>query len=126
MKIVFFDGYCNLCNGFVDFLIKRKSNQEIKFASLQGSTAQKLLGPTNELNTVIYLRDEVQYKKSKAILMIFSDLGSFWKLSKIFFILPTKICDFLYDCLAKNRFALFGKRKVCRLPTSEESLRLLP
>jgi len=28
--------------------------------------------------------------------------------------------DFFYDLIAKNRYALFGKRETCRLPTPEE------
>jgi predicted DCC family thiol-disulfide oxidoreductase YuxK len=43
MKIIFFDGYCNLCNGFVDWVVKRDTHAQFKFASLQSETAKKLL-----------------------------------------------------------------------------------
>ncbi|MBK9322283.1 MAG: DUF393 domain-containing protein [Bdellovibrionaceae bacterium] len=33
--IVFFDGICHLCNGFVGLLIKREPSDHFQFASLQ-------------------------------------------------------------------------------------------
>ena len=56
MKIVFFDGYCSLCNALVDWLIRIDKSNQLKFASLQGETAAKLLGQQKEtidLDTVI-------------------------------------------------------------------------
>lgn len=123
MKIVFFDGYCNLCNSFVDFLIKVDKKGLLKFASLQGETATKRLDtkehPINK-DTVIYLRDNQQFEKSTAVLYILSDLGGFWRLLKIFLVLPQCLRDFFYRLVAANRYRFISKRATCRTPSKEE------
>jgi predicted DCC family thiol-disulfide oxidoreductase YuxK len=128
MKVVFFDGYCNLCNGLVDWLIKKDKRNELKFASLQGLTASKALSSalvSAPMDTVIYFKDGQTYQRSTAILKILMDLKSFWKLAGIFFIVPDRVRDSVYKFIAKNRYRFFGKRDTCRVPTSEEKLRFL-
>lgn len=131
LKIVFFDGYCNLCNGIVNWILKVDKSQEIKFASLQGETAKKYLIDNSKLyisnvSTLVYLKDKIQYDKSNAILNILVDLGAVWKFVKILFILPKPFRDFLYILIAKNRYRIFGKSETCRRPTEQEKNRLLP
>jgi predicted DCC family thiol-disulfide oxidoreductase YuxK len=129
MNIVFFDGYCTLCNAFIDFLVKIDRKQELKFASLQGETAKKFQLNFSEAidpNTVIYFRNGQSFEKSKAILMIFEDLGYPWKCAKIFAFIPEFARNKLYDFVAKHRYQLFGKKKTCRLPTETERAQFLP
>ncbi len=128
MKIVFFDGECNLCNGFVDWLVRTDKAGKMKIASLQGETAKELgiAGQSSGLNTVVYLRDGVRFERSTAVLEILRDLGGAWKLASIFFILPRFLRDAIYALIARNRYRLFGRRDTCRLPTPEERQRFLP
>ncbi len=129
MKILFFDGYCSLCNSLVDWLIRIDKTKEIKFASLQGDTASRLLNQTAsplDVNTVIYLRNDMKYERSTAILMILSDTGGVWRFAQIFLFVPRFIRDFIYRCVANNRYRVFGKRESCRMPTQDERERLLP
>ena len=125
MKIIFFDGYCVLCNGFVDWLLKRDTKAIFKFASLQGETAKRLLGQDIQLHTIIYFHDNQRLEKSTAVFMILSDLGGLWKITKIFRLVPSFIRDSLYDLVAKVRYRVAGKRNSCRLPTPEEKQRIL-
>jgi predicted DCC family thiol-disulfide oxidoreductase YuxK len=129
MKIVFFDGYCNLCNGLVDFLMRIDARQTLHFASLQGETARKMLTPGEhpvDSDTVIFLRDGVRYERSTAILRILADLGSAWTAARVLLILPAAFRDFFYRVVAKHRYRWFGRRNSCRLPSAEEAARLLP
>lgn len=125
MKIIFFDGYCVLCNGFVDWLLKQDKNKVLQFASLQGETAKRLLGPDIQVKTIIYLRKQQQYEKSTAVLKVLSDLGGVWKGSAIFILIPTIIRDAIYDLVARVRYQIAGKRDSCRLPTADEKQRIL-
>lgn len=128
-RILFFDGVCHLCNRLIDFLILRsKHRPQMKFASLQGSTAAKYLTSMEiqNLNTVIYLREGKLYQRSSAILYAMIDLGGLWKGFAIFFLVPIFLRNWIYDFVAKNRYSWFGKRDSCRLPNSEERDRLLP
>ena len=126
--ILFFDGECNLCNGTVDFLIRRDHGRHLHFASLQGDTAKKLL-PQNVregLDTVVLWRDGVLFRRSSAVLRAVATMGGLWLLTKVFLLVPAFIRDWFYDCVAKNRFKWFGRRDSCRLPLPEERAFFLP
>ncbi len=130
MKILFFDGYCNLCNQTVDWLVRIDKNAQIKFASLQGETAKKILPPPvsalAEPDTVIYFQDGQFYERSMAILNCLVDIGGpIALLARILFFIPIPLRDFLYRLVARNRFKLFGKRNTCRVPSQEERSRFL-
>lgn len=126
--IVFFDGVCGLCNRFVDRLLAVDTDGVLRFAPLQGTTAQDRLpaGLADELNTVVYLRDGVVLTRSDAALRILMDLGGWLKLHGAWFIVPRSLRDYVYDWIARNRYRWFGKHETCRLPTPEERTRFLP
>jgi predicted DCC family thiol-disulfide oxidoreductase YuxK len=121
--IVLFDGVCNLCNGFVNFIIKRDKKSKIKFAALQSTTAEKILQEkhinTKQFNSVIVVIDNNVFTKSSAALMICKELGGVWKLLIVFTIIPKFIRDFFYNLIAKNRYKFFGKKDVCMIPNKE-------
>lgn len=120
--ILFFDGVCNLCNNTVDFIIQRDTNQIIKYASLQGKTANELLGSsyTQELHTVVFYQDQKIYIRSEAVIRALILLGPKYALSSILLVIPSFIRDFFYNLVAKNRYRIWGKRDTCRLPTASE------
>ena len=66
-NIVFFDGYCMLCNGFVDFLITIDTNNHLKFSSLQGKTAQELLNNNYQMNFSTFV-NQFRIDEAKKIL----------------------------------------------------------
>ena len=129
-KVLFFDGYCNLCNNTVDSLVRWDKNAILKFASLQGETAAKLLPQSArqgaEPETVIYLRDGKIYDRSTAILLVLKDIGGIYALSGLFFVVPKFLRDLVYRFIARIRYKVFGKRESCRIPTPEERSRFLP
>lgn len=126
-QIIFFDGVCNLCNAFVDFLIRRDKDQIFSFAPLQGETARHKLpdGQPARLSSVVLWNQGQILEKSDAALMILQQLGGPWWFMRVFWILPSFLRDFVYDLIAANRYRLFGKRETCRLPTPEEKARFL-
>ncbi len=130
MRIIFFDGYCSLCNGLVDRLMRWDKRKEIQFASLQGETARRLLPPERQSesdpDTVLYLRDGSIYERSTAILLVLKDLGGLWRIFTVLFIIPRFLRDLVYRFIARIRYTVFGRRDTCRLPTAEEKERLLP
>ena len=79
--IVFFDGVCGMCNRFVDLLLKLDRQGRLKFAPLQGETAERLLSERDvaSLETVVFLKDGRAYRSSSAAVRIWWQLGGFWK-----------------------------------------------
>lgn len=128
VKIVFFDGVCNLCNAFINFIFANNKDQSLKVASLQGETAQKYLTETeiSKLSTVIYYKNGEKVYRSRAVIFILKDMGFPFSMSLIFLIIPDLLRDLMYKFIANNRYRFFGKKDSCRLPTVEEKERFLP
>lgn len=129
-KIILFDGVCNLCNSSVNKLIRWDKKNIFLFASLQSDFGTKLIDElklnTQEVDSIIYYQPGVTYEiKSNAILRIADDLGGFWKLCKIFYIIPVRLRNVFYDWVAKNRYKWYGKKKSCMIPTPELKARFL-
>jgi len=125
--IIFFDGACNLCNAFVDWLIRHDSQAKFKVASLQGTTAQQYLPADvrTSISSVVLLMHGQIYFESTAVLYILGKLSAPWCGLKVFLILPKILRDAVYRWVAKNRYAWFGKRDSCRLPTPQEKQHFL-
>lgn len=122
--IILFDGVCNLCNGGVDFLLRRDRKKQFRFIPLQSESGKlyirKFQIPVNT-DSVILIRFNQVYFESDAIIEIAGMLNYPWKLGVIAKIIPKKIRNSLYRIIARNRYRWFGKRSTCRIPSSEES-----
>jgi predicted DCC family thiol-disulfide oxidoreductase YuxK len=121
--ILLFDGVCNLCNGLVQFIIKRDKKAIFTFASLQSEYGQSVLRkyglPQTEYNSLVYLRNNTLYLKSSASLLILKDLKGIWSIFYIFIGVPKFLRDPIYTFISRNRYRFFGKRDVCMIPTLE-------
>jgi predicted DCC family thiol-disulfide oxidoreductase YuxK len=122
-SIVLFDGVCNLCNGFVNFLIERDTHDRFQFGSLQSEVVRELLRPfhysTDEISTVLLIEDGQLHAQSTAVLKIFRQMPGAWPLMYSFMVLPRPFRDFLYNLVARNRYKIFGRKDACRIPTPE-------
>lgn len=129
--IIFFDGVCGLCDGFVNFLIHQDRLALLKFAPLQGKTASfKILSRYQiEMNTIVYCDSNGIYEKSDAIIQIFSGPLSknniLWKLTLLFKLIPRFFRNIIYDWVSKNRYQWFGKLKACQIPDPQLKSRFL-
>ncbi len=127
--VILFDGVCNMCNSFVRFIIKRDKNKVFQFASLQSKYGMALSAHFNvssdNLKTVILFDGEKILMQSDASIEILSSLNGIWKAALIFKIIPSFIRNGIYNLLAKNRYALFGKKDQCSVPTDDVKDRFL-
>lgn len=129
--IVFFDGFCGLCDGFVNFLIHQDHLAVLQFAPLQGKTAQIKLSSRyqNEMKTIVYCDSSGTFEKSDAIIRIFSGPLSksniFWKFTLLLQFIPRFFRDIIYDWVSKNRYRWFRKLETCQIPDPQLSSRFL-
>lgn len=127
--IVLFDGVCNLCNGFVQFIIRNDPKARFHFGALQSEEAQAILSGSRldpaALDTVIYVRQGQVLTRSSAALAILRGLRFPWPLATAAFIVPRPLRDAVYRWVARNRYRWFGKRESCMLPTPELRSRFL-
>jgi predicted DCC family thiol-disulfide oxidoreductase YuxK len=127
-QIIFFDGVCLLCNGAVDFLLQCDVERHFQFSPLQGERAKVLLPPNLRaagFDTMVLWSQGQVFVRSDAVLMVFSQLGGFWPMLKVLWAVPRPIRDLIYRLVSVNRYAWFGQREICRLPTAEERDRFL-
>ena len=126
--VIFFDGVCGLCNGAVDALLTRDLDAHFRFAPLQGSSARAVLtaDECKQLQTFVLVKNQQIYRRSTAALEIMRSLGGGWQiLGMTFFLCPQFIRDFIYSLVAKNRYRVWGKKDICRVPTASERARFL-
>ena len=127
--IILFDGVCNLCNGFVQFLIRRDPRGRFKFASLQSEAGRQLLREFGyseyPLTSIVYINGARSYEMSTAVLQILNSLGGFWPVFSILRVIPRGIRDWVYRFIARRRYLWFGKKEVCMIPTPNLKQRFL-
>lgn len=127
--VILFDGVCNFCNQYVNYVIDHDPDDFFRFASLQSEAGAELAGrhgiDVKELSTVVYIADGKAYLRSGAVLRVCGRLRGPAKLLKVFLIVPAPIRDFGYRFIAKRRYKWFGKRDECRLPTPDDRKRFL-
>jgi len=128
-RLLFFDGVCNLCNGLVQFIIRKDRRKIFHFASLQSKTGQRFLNAhvllTQDLNSLVYWRKGRALTRSTAALNVARDLGGAWPMAYAFILVPRFLRDALYDLIARKRYSWFGKRETCMVPTPELRERFL-
>jgi predicted DCC family thiol-disulfide oxidoreductase YuxK len=127
--ILLFDGKCNLCNGFVQWVIERDSEAQFRFAALQSEAGQQLLErhglPTEGFETFVLIEDDDYYTKSTAALRMLERLGFPYSLLYPFVVVPRPIRDVVYEFVAANRYDWFGQRDRCMVPPPDIEDRFL-
>lgn len=127
-KIILFDGVCNLCNGSVNFLIRRDFKKEFNFTPLQSNFGKLLVEELNipkQIDSIILVINDEYYLKSNAIIKIIKELKWYWRILIVVKILPQKTRDAIYDFVANNRYKWFGIRKECMIPTEDIKSRFI-
>ncbi|MGO3706949.1 MAG: thiol-disulfide oxidoreductase DCC family protein [Mesonia hippocampi] len=129
-QIILFDGVCNLCNSFVNLVIRQDKKDRFRFASLQSEIGRKLMEERNldpdKLDSIILINSGVAYYlKSAAALQIAKHLSGGYKLLSYFSFLPENFRDFIYTYVANNRYKWYGKKEQCMLPSPEIKAKFL-
>ncbi|MGE0763249.1 MAG: thiol-disulfide oxidoreductase DCC family protein [Bdellovibrionales bacterium] len=127
--VIFFDGVCNLCNGFVSTLISLDRHKKLRYASLQGATAVQQLGQqeAQALGSIAVLHQGKIYRESGAVLRIMKSLGTPYAiLAFVFGLVPNFMRNMAYRLVARHRYKWFGQKEFCRMPAPEEQDLFLP
>lgn len=128
--LLLFDGVCNLCNNFVQTIIRNDKQWLFRFSSLQSGTGQRVLQYIQQNtgtvpDSLILLYKGKLYFKSDAALKTASLLKGKWLLLTVGYIVPRAIRNVIYDIVARNRYKWYGKRDECMVPTPELNSRFL-
>jgi predicted DCC family thiol-disulfide oxidoreductase YuxK len=125
MPIILFDGVCNFCNRSINIILKHDKDSYFQFAPSQSNAGIDILQQFDldqkASASVILIDNEKIYTKTDAVIQIATYLTGWPKSFRLLKFIPKPIRDFAYDVIAKNRYALFGKKETCRIP--DESIR---
>ncbi len=134
---ILFDGQCGLCSKTVHFLFRNEETATFVFTPIQSEAGRILakssgLDPDDPSSFAIFNQGGAPRFKSGAAFFALSYCRQPWRgVAVVCRILPQRLCDAVYDYVARRRLRFFGKTDVCalapeplrtRLETSAESL----
>lgn len=118
-----------ICNGWAKFLIKNDQHSKFKLASAQSALGEQILQyygmSTTDYTTMVVILNGQLYTESTALLKVMQHLGLPFSLMNAGYIIPRPIRDFLYRCVALNRYQLFGQTNDCLLPSADNKQHFL-
>jgi predicted DCC family thiol-disulfide oxidoreductase YuxK len=127
--IVLFDGVCNFCDAYVNFVIDNDRRRYFRFAPLQsdaGARLQRQYGiDPSQLETFVLIERGKAYLRSTAALKIVRRLGGVYPALYAAIVVPSPLRDFLYDWFAGRRYRWFGRKDECMVPTADVKDRFL-
>lgn len=115
--VLVFDGHCVMCSGVARFVLRHDRSRTIRLLPAQTPLGRALyvhlgLDPLDYASN-IFLDDGVAWLRGEGSLRLARRLGLPWSVAAGLGILPRRWQNWLYERLAANRFALFGRLEVC-------------
>lgn len=128
-QVILFDGACNLCNRYVQFVIAHDPDRRYRFASLQSACGASIIArfglPSNVFQTIVLLDNDQIFTKSTAVLRIASNLRGWYRALVIFGVVPKPLRDAVYLLVSNNRHRVFAGANPCRLPEGATAERFI-
>lgn len=120
--LIIYDGVCNLCHGFIRFVLKHEKRPELGFVAwqqLEEPLKSEISKTAFHNSTVVLLENQKLFFLSTAALRVTSYLKFPYNLLQVFFIFPPFFRNAVYRFIAKNRYQWFGKKSECPVPPKE-------
>ena len=118
-----FDGVCNLCDGFVNFVAdgdRAPPSNRVRFGAQQKHMELlERVGAPTDLSTLILIQGDRHYLYSTAALRTLAVMGYPWRGLAAFALVPAPVRDWVYKLVATHRYRVFGKTDECRVPSPE-------
>lgn len=128
-RLVVFDGVCVLCSFFARFILRFDRAKRFRFVTAQSPLGQALFQAhglrTDVYETNLVLIDGKPNIKFDSFIATCDALGWPWRATVVLRALPQGLRDWLYDRIAKNRYAIFGKQESCEIPSGASRERLI-
>ena len=127
--IIFYDGTCALCHGFVRWVVARDAAASFQFAPLHGETFRRLVpdAAQRKLPDSVVVRDRFGelHTSSDAVVIVLYGLGRL-RTASLLRLIPRTLRDFGYSLIARIRYAVFGrKQELCPMVPAELRVRFL-
>jgi predicted DCC family thiol-disulfide oxidoreductase YuxK len=127
--LLVFDGVCNLCSGFVRFVLRRDRAGRFRFAAAQSPLGQALYRhyglDAREFATNLLIADGRLHARMASFAAVMARLPWPWRALAVAGLLPRPLGDRLYDLVARNRYRWFGRTDQCMVPDAAVRARFI-
>jgi predicted DCC family thiol-disulfide oxidoreductase YuxK len=127
--IVFMDGLCTLCTRAARLICRLDRRGVFKISPARSDLGRAILAHygLNSENPAswLYLEEGKAYGSMDAMIRVGTRLGGWCRSVRLLRLLPGRVQNRLYHCLAHNRYRLFGRDDMCAVPDPELQRRLL-
>jgi predicted DCC family thiol-disulfide oxidoreductase YuxK len=132
--LLLYDGVCALCNGVVQFLMKRDKLDRFRYAPLQSDLGREVLARFEiysfpdgvMLLTEALTPSQHLYQRSDGFTAALRLLGAPWGMvGAVLELVPRSLREWGYGIVARFRYRLFGRYDTCPMPLPEQRSRLL-
>lgn len=131
--VLFFDGTCGLCNRIVRLLLRLDRHGVLRFAPLQGNTAQAYLGrhglPLRDFDSLVFVpewsrREYAEFLvRTEGVVAALRAIGGVGRWLAWIRLVPSPMRDLAYRMVARWRYRLFGEWRPRPLARSEWNAR---
>lgn len=135
LPVLLFDGECGLCNRVVRLMLRLDVEGRLRFAPLQGPTAQAYLRthglPTEDFETIVFIPDwrargaEPAFRTTGAVQALRTMGGAGRLLGDLLALVPAWLRDLGYRGIARCRYRIFGPWRPTPLARTEWGQRFL-
>ena len=137
--MLLYDGTCGVCAKSVQWVLRHerssRTHRSLRFASLQGPLAQRVIAAHAELrgvDSVIWYEPATDTEaerilvRSSAVIAVGRYLGGVWRmLAAIGSVVPRPVRDGAYDFIARHRYSIAGMAPACLVPSPEQRARFV-
>jgi predicted DCC family thiol-disulfide oxidoreductase YuxK len=124
-EVLYYDGQCALCHGFVRFCLAEDRSETLKYAPLQGTHFRDNVPEDvrNGLPDSLILRtdDGTLHIRSDAVILVMMAFGGIWAaLAWVLHVVPRPRRDAAYNLVAALRYRMFGRTQdACPMVTPD-------
>ena len=125
--IFVFDGVCVLCSTGASFVMRHDPQGKVRFLSAQSPLGAAVYAHYDLPLDASYLliTPDGTFKKTTGFFRLADILGGWFRVGRVFWLVPRPIRDFVYDRVARNRYRLFGQSEQCALLSPDQRTRLV-
>lgn len=126
--LILFDGVCVFCSRWVRFVIARDPERRFRFVAIQSERGRALaarygIDPESPQTNAVVWGGRI-FLKSDAALTVLGQLAATRPLGWLKAV-PRVLRDPVYDLIARNRYAIFGRTETCMVPSVEDRARFV-
>jgi predicted DCC family thiol-disulfide oxidoreductase YuxK len=131
--VLLYDGECGLCNRVVRWLLSLDRKGNLRFAPLQGPTAQAYLRahhlPTADFSTLVFVPNwplgaAAPLLRTDGVIAALRAVGR-GGVGRMLAVIPRGLRDVGYKFVARLRYKIFGPWRSCPLPRPEWAARFI-